>query len=211
MAYTPGFEHDIFISFSHEDNLARSGEKGWVAQFREDLEIWLRRRGLQGLDIWWDKEQLRGNVDFDARIERVLGGTALLLVLHSSNYRQSGYCRKELDWFCAHAQRHPLGLAVGDQPRILNVLINNIGHQEWTASNHWTKPLSGTTGIPLNDADKVDKFGDPVPPEQFSQALKPIVTATAETLAAFPQHSRNSRRLRRSPWETPSRQSSSPT
>jgi monovalent cation:proton antiporter-2 (CPA2) family protein len=91
------------------------------------------------------------------------------------------------------------------------VLINNIGHQEWTASNHWTKPLSGTTGIPLNDADKVDKFGDPVPPEQFSQALKPIVTATAETLAAFPQHSRNSRRLRRSPWETPSRQSSSPT
>lgn len=184
MAYTTGFDHDVFISFSHQDNLAPEGAKGWVAQFREHLEIWLRRRGLHDLDIWWDKEQLRGNTDFDARIEKVLGSTALLVVLHSRNYRQSDYCRRELDWFCAHAGQHPLGLNVGDRRRILNVLINNIPHQEWTASDHWTKPLSGTTGIPLHDADKVDDFGDPVPPEQFERALKPIVTAAVETLDA---------------------------
>ena len=122
MAYTPGFEHDIFISFNHEDNLAPEGERGWVEQFREHLEIWLRRSGLKDLDIWWDKEQLRGNMDFDARIEKVLGSTAFLLVLHSRNYRQSDYCRKELDWFVSHAGKHPIGLRVGDRRRILNAL-----------------------------------------------------------------------------------------
>jgi hypothetical protein len=187
MAYTSGFEHDIFISFSHDDNLALECGTGWVAQFREHLEIWLRRRGLKGLDIWWDKEQLRGNTVFDARIEKVLGSTALLVILHSRNYRQSDYCRKELDWFCAHAQRHALGLSVGDQRRILNLLINNIPHQEWTDESHWTQLLSGTTGIKLNDADKVDDFGDPVLPEQFSQALRPVVTAITETLEVFPK------------------------
>jgi hypothetical protein len=34
MPYTRDFEHDIFISFSHEDNLAPEGEKGWVSLFR---------------------------------------------------------------------------------------------------------------------------------------------------------------------------------
>lgn len=184
MAYTGGFDHDIFISFSHQDNLAPEGAKGWVAQFREHLEIWLRRRGLYDLDIWWDKEQLRGNTDFDARIEKVLTNSALLVVLHSRNYRQSDYCHRELDWFCTHAGQHPLGLSVGDRRRILNVLINNIPHQEWTASGHWTEPLAGTTGIPLHDADKVDDFGDPVSPDRFETLLKPIVTATVETLDA---------------------------
>jgi hypothetical protein len=187
MAYTSGFEHDIFISFSHEDNLAPEGAKAWVDQFREHLEIWLRRRGLQKLDIWWDKEQLRGNTDFDARIEKVLGSTALFLVLHSRNYRQSDYCRKELDWFCCQAGQHPLGLTVGDNRRILNVLINNIPHGQWTASEHWTHPLSGTSGIALHDADKIDDFGDPLPPAQFADALKPIVTAIVETLSACRQ------------------------
>lgn len=187
MAYTPGFEHDVFITFSHEDNLAPAGEKGWVAQFREHLAIWLRRRGLKGLKVWWDAERLRGNTDFDARIERVLSSTALLLVLHSRNYRQSDYCHRELDWFVSSARRHPLGLTVGDHRRILNVLINNIPHQEWTGSAHWTAPLSGTPGIKLHDADQVDDFGDPIAPAQFTQALKPIITATVETLQAFPK------------------------
>ena len=123
MAYTQGFNNDIFISFSHEDNLAPTGqkEKGWVVQFRELLEIWLRRRGLRGLSIWWDEEQLRGNTDFDARIEECLAKTALLVVLHSRNYRQSDYCRKELEWFVSHVRQPPLGLSIGDNRRILNL------------------------------------------------------------------------------------------
>lgn len=187
MAYTTGFEHDIFISFSHDDNLPLPNEKGWVSLFREHLEIRLRRRGLKELKVWWDEEQLRGNTDFDARIERVLSNTALLLILHSRNYRQSDYCRRELDWFVSSAQQHSLGLKVGDQLRILNVLINNIPHQEWSESDHWTKPLSGASGIELHNADNVDDFGDPIAPEQFAQALRPIITAITETLAVFPK------------------------
>ena len=186
MAYTQGFDHDIFISFSHEDNLAREGERGWVDQFRESLEIWLRRRGLRGLDIWWDKEQLRGNTDFDARIEACLKMTAVLVVLHSRNYRKSDYCRQELDWFVGHAERHGLGLAIGDNRRILNVLINNIPHLVWTDTDHWTHHLAGATGFVIHDADKVDDFGDPLSPASFDKVLKPLVTALDKTLHAFP-------------------------
>jgi len=187
MAYTQGFDHDLFISFSREDNLAAGGERGWVTQFREHLEVWLRRRGLRGVDIWWDQEQLRGNTDFDARIEQAIAGSALLLVLHSRNYRQSDYCHKELDWFVSHAERHPLGLAAGDQRRILNVLINNIPHQEWAAPGHWTGPLVGALGFELHDADNEDAFGDPIVPARFSEALRPLVAAITETLKAFPK------------------------
>lgn len=91
-ANTPGFEHDIFISFSHTDNLAREGANGWIDRFREELEIWLIRRALKDLSIWWDKEKLRGNTNFDARIEDCLSKTALLVVVHSRNYCPSDYC-----------------------------------------------------------------------------------------------------------------------
>jgi len=100
MAYTPGFDYDIFISFSHQDNEPRPGQDtGWVERFARYLEWWLdSRRGLTGLEIWLDKKRLTGTTEFDHRIERDLGRTALLVVLHSHNYRNSDYC-KGLDNF----------------------------------------------------------------------------------------------------------------
>jgi len=94
MAYTTGFDHDLFISFSHEDNLAPEGQEGWVELFRESLEIWLQRRGLKGLDVWWDKEQLRGNTDFDARCERALNTTALQPIQRCRLRGQSPCCAR---------------------------------------------------------------------------------------------------------------------
>ncbi len=59
MAYTPDFDYDIFISFSHRDNEPHPGQDtGWVERFEDYLEWWLgKRRGLKGLKIWWDKRQ----------------------------------------------------------------------------------------------------------------------------------------------------------
>ena len=56
MAYTAGYDCDIFISYSRDDNVVLpGGNAGWVTQFRDYLENWLvKRRGLKGLKIWFD-------------------------------------------------------------------------------------------------------------------------------------------------------------
>jgi hypothetical protein len=44
MTCVPGYQYDIFISFSHQDNQLRPGADatrgGWVEQFRDYLEWW---------------------------------------------------------------------------------------------------------------------------------------------------------------------------
>ena len=38
MAYLKSFDHDVFISYAHFDNVPdREGEKGWVEQFAQQL------------------------------------------------------------------------------------------------------------------------------------------------------------------------------
>jgi len=191
MAYTPGFDYDIFISFSHQDNEPRPGqETGWVERFVDYLKWLGKRRGLAELEVWWDKKRLTGATEFDNRIERDLGRTALLLVLHSHNYRRSDYCKQELDWFVTAAKSQSVGLTVGGERRIFNVLINKIPHEEWTDSGHWTEPLAGTIGFPFHDAPgNEDTFGEPIEDsdrKSYDAAMRPIVDAATRLLDSFP-------------------------
>ena len=195
MAYTQGFDYDIFISFSHLDNQTLPGasdsDGGWIEQFRNQLETWLTSRGFAGLKVWWDIERLGGNTDFDQRIKDDLGRTALFFVIHSRNYRDSVYCEKEMDWFVEQAKSHSLGLTVDGNRRLFNILINNIPYTEWTNTGHWTDPLKGTTGFPCHNAEKREDFGDPLRPkaesQRFTDALRAIIDSATTTLKAFPK------------------------
>jgi hypothetical protein len=94
MAYAPGFDYDIFVSFSHRDNALRPGQDpargGWVERFVGYLEWWLgERRGLAGLKVWLDKGRLTGSTEIDERIRNDLGRAALFLVIHSHNFQRS--------------------------------------------------------------------------------------------------------------------------
>ena len=44
MAYIDGFEHDIFISYAHVDNLAATGKLPWIEEFHKRLDIALAQR-----------------------------------------------------------------------------------------------------------------------------------------------------------------------
>jgi len=178
MSYVPSFEYDIFISFTHADNDRLPGKKfGWVDEFHYQLESWLaRRRGLEGLRIWRDRE-LQGNTQFNVAIENRLDSTALFFVLHSRAYRKSDYCRKELDWF-HHKYRD--SLLVGENKRIFNILLNNYPPDDW-------HPVLGNAiGFPMHDAEG-DELGDfilPTDPE-YPKRLRPIVDAAETTLEAM--------------------------
>lgn len=186
MAFTSGYEYDIFISYSHDDDGVLPGENaGWVTQFRDYLENWLvKRRGLKGLRIWFDSRGLQGNTAFDAEIQASIEKTALFFVLHSHNYRGSAYCRKELGWFMEHNRRYRNGVMVGNESRLFNLLLNNIHHQDWP------QELAGTSGFKLHDAaDKTDDYGYPqgVREAVFANAMRQVVEATAKTLEAIRQ------------------------
>ena len=44
MAFVPGFEHDVFVSYAHFDNEPDTQEIRWVSRFQADLKVALRQR-----------------------------------------------------------------------------------------------------------------------------------------------------------------------
>lgn len=184
MAFTEGFEYDIFISYAHPDNSAPEGQKGWVDDFHEELEAFLVRRFVhKKIAIWRDKK-LQGSTRFDNRIKKVINHSALFLALVSPHYLQSDYCRKELEWFYRQAKSGPFGISVKDENRLFNILLKNIPHTSWPGE------LSGASGFSMHDApEKSEESGEPLDHRdiQFNKKLRKIVDAIETTLNDFPR------------------------
>ena len=179
MAQSPGYEHDIFISYAHNDNYGFGGGPGWVDIFEDWLFNWLhKRRGLTDLRIWRDKRRMQGNTVFDDAIQNALDSSAIFLALTSRNYLQSDYCRKELRRFYEYHGQQGGGLQIGDSFRIFNILLHNIPHPNWAAELH------GTSGFPMNDAESDDILGEFTSPNDsgFERQLRPIVDAVEDLL-----------------------------
>ncbi len=183
MSEAAGYEHDIFISYTHNDNAPIGAAPGWVDVFHESLANWLiKRRGLRNLAIWRDERRMDGNTRFNAAIENALKSSALFFALVSRNYLNSEYCKKELNWFRQAHDRGPGGLTAGEHSRMFPILLNNIPHADWP------EDLGGTAGFDMHDADDRE-LGDFTPPDDdcFNKQLRKIVDAVERTLAAFPK------------------------
>jgi TIR domain len=100
MAISPGFEHDIFVSYSHIDN-----EEGWVTQFEERLSIaLLQRLGGAGklLNIFFDREATGANYQLPSLLSAVRT-SALFLAIGSPSYIDSSWSHSELQTFAENA------------------------------------------------------------------------------------------------------------
>jgi hypothetical protein len=183
MAYIPGFEHDIFISYAHVDNCAIQGKSCWVNQFHEELEIALAKCiGRMGLVKIWRDMRLEGNQLLDNTIQSAIDKSALFLALTSHGYfHPDSYCPKELQLFHTKAQAEKYGLQMGDRSRIYNVLLSNIPYDKWP------KEFSGMSGYPFHDAEKTDAVGMPTDPadKRFHDQLRKLVDSLHTMLQAF--------------------------
>lgn len=116
MAFVPGFEHDVFISYAHANNLRLTEkDEGFVTKLHHDLTLFLTAElgRREYFDIWLDKEELRRNDDFDAKLNASFLDSAVLVCVCSQSYVESAWCRRELITFSGH--RHPpFELKVGD-------------------------------------------------------------------------------------------------
>ncbi|MFP5261107.1 MAG: toll/interleukin-1 receptor domain-containing protein [Blastocatellia bacterium] len=183
MGYLPEFDYDIFISYAHvDDETADKGEPGWVAQFREHLEVQLSKRvGRVGAVKIWQDPALEGCQLFDQTIRDGINRSALFLALTSAGYLASEYCRQELKWFCSKAGAEAVGLSVGDRMRVFNLLLNNIPYEQWPPE------FGRTSGYPFHDAERDDEFGYPSDPKDksFQQQMRKLVDSIYKTLAAL--------------------------
>ncbi|MFN8003294.1 MAG: toll/interleukin-1 receptor domain-containing protein [Acidobacteriota bacterium] len=193
MAYLPGFEHDILISYAHLDE---NGEDQWVSRFHRRLEAELKRLAGRDLTIWRDL-RLDKNQLFDQTIKTAVERAGLFLALNSHAYADSEYCKQEVQWFCDKAQskahKDGLGLSIGDRKRIFNVRLNNL------PPNEWHPAFGGATGYPFFEeipGDDIALVCDPDSP-QFKAQIRDLTRDVFRTLRAFKQEI-----LNRQPDET---------
>ncbi|MEP7168620.1 MAG: toll/interleukin-1 receptor domain-containing protein [Bacteroidota bacterium] len=186
MALIPGFDYDIFISYSHVDNAVLDGQTdGWIEQFYKNLNLMLAKRfgRMDMVKIWWDNRKINGNTVFNDSIKKGINESAILLCFTSNGYLKSEYCMQELDTFYKKAQSEKTGLKVADRSRIINVLMNNIPFKEWPTE------LSGTSGFPFHDAKEAEDFGDPIETAstEFKNQMQNLRDAVWHLLTDFPK------------------------
>lgn len=108
MAYVPGFDQDIFISYAQVDNepLDINGrEVRWVSHLKEQLQRRIDQKlGRKGASkIWMDLEDLGGNESVTPAIANAISKTAALVVVLSDGYLSSVWCQKEIRSFVESA------------------------------------------------------------------------------------------------------------
>lgn len=115
------YSNDVFISYSHIDNLPLSEEQlGWITRFHNTLSVFLSQRLGAKARIWRD-QKLQGNDIFDAEITRQFRDTALFISILTPRYVHSDWCRREIKEFCEQAQAAE-GLVLDNKSRVLKVI-----------------------------------------------------------------------------------------
>jgi hypothetical protein len=105
MPYVNGYQHDVFVSYAHIDNVPLGTERGWITNFVAYLKNLLDKGlGCREVDVWMDHE-LTGNEPFSARIESALTNSAILLVVASPSYLASQWCARERNAFLTAVSR----------------------------------------------------------------------------------------------------------
>jgi hypothetical protein len=165
------FKYDVFVSYSHLDDLSPSGQRGWVSTFVDNLKSELSRRLGRHASVWHDGS-MTGERVFDETIQSAIRDSAVLIAISSASYQNSPYCTKEREWFATEA------LTVGDQRRLLQVRLMNIPPEQWP------KEFQGCTGFDFFSLRAYDRLGSPLDSTDpaFKEELRKIVVAIPSLL-----------------------------
>jgi len=180
MSLISGFENDIFISYAHKDNSSVAQE--WVKQFYVYLkDMLIRSTGRSDIGIWWDDKKMDGNTYFDQSIRKGLDKSAIIICLHSPSYIQSEWCIKELETFAKITEEDGIGVMVGDDARIVHVLLYNMDRNQWPAA------FGGRTGLPFYEAIDEGDQGDPleVSSNEFHSGMKSLRNSLLRLFKGF--------------------------
>lgn len=104
MAFVPGYDHDVFISYAHVDNepLNYNGrDLRWVTSFKEQLQKLVDQQlgRINASRVWMDIKDLPGNELVTPTLEGAVRKTATLIVILSKGYLKSEWCQREMREF----------------------------------------------------------------------------------------------------------------
>jgi hypothetical protein len=177
MAYVPGYQHDLFISYAHGD------DRDWINRLVDRLEPVLSQRLGIKPSIWIDDSKLRQSRDFSKEIPESVKQSAVFLLLPSPTYIRSRYC---IDQECRVFQESISdkrarfsGPSFANELFALRCPILPVDRNE-----HWTL-FPGLTDIPF--CDESDTFA--VGSAEFETKFRSLVGALVSLLKRMRNHS----------------------
>lgn len=131
MAYVPGFEYDVFISYAWVDNQSDDDahpELGWITQFRERLLNRVDQKlGRMGSAApFFDTFAIRKNRDFGSQIEAALSKTAVFVAVFSPGYIKSKACCEEIRFF-----NQVVNSKLSQSGRLFLVRLDDVPKSKW--------------------------------------------------------------------------------
>src|SRR5262245_13180629 len=104
MAYTTGWQNDVFVSYAQVDDRPLPGGTGWVSTLVDALKILLAQQlgRAEVLAVWRDLG-LPGHAPLTPEIMAAVRSSAVLLLVLSEGYLASEWCRREQTEFLALA------------------------------------------------------------------------------------------------------------
>ena len=103
MAFIPGYNHDIFVSYAHVDNdpFGREQPEGWVATLVRLLKKLLDQRfgRPDHCSVWFDTNNLRGNDTVTDEVAARVQRAALFIAILSPGFIKSRWCQDEARLF----------------------------------------------------------------------------------------------------------------
>lgn len=153
MACVTGFDHDVFISYASEDNLATADRRGWVTLFEENLNALLQPSvsGKKKVDVWRD-ERLDSAASLPDTLAVKAARSAILVAVLSQKYLASDWCKNELTsfWSSRHLGFEP---KLGTSYRVFLVVVSD--------QDDLRSRLRSNTGMPRElDEVKFTSFHD---------------------------------------------------
>jgi hypothetical protein len=98
VAFVPGFDYDVFVSYAHADNelpIGTEARYGWVTALTHNLSSGANRLKK---NLFID-HQLKPGDPFSEDLRNKVARSALLLIFLSQHYAESAWCGLELDHF----------------------------------------------------------------------------------------------------------------
>lgn len=142
MGLVKGFEHDLFVSYNHADDLLRVGS-GWVGAFASKLQSALTdslkkeitTTGRQ-LDVFWDYKLDRGQ-PLSEGLKHKVESSATFLIIMSQHYLESEWCGRECAWFAQIMKSRRGSLLSIEESRVLwPLLVAQVGPTDRRAWPH---------------------------------------------------------------------------
>lgn len=92
-AFVPGFEHDLFISYAHDD------DERWIEAFTEALCGELTQKMGTPVCAWQDTSRLRAGENWQVAIQEGIERSAAFVAVVSPTYQNSTWCARERNEF----------------------------------------------------------------------------------------------------------------